>query len=97
MFAQYQELDIKSDDPARLANRGGALLKEEKERKRLENAIPKLENELKDLTTKFEESRDSGFGMRRFLVYGKVIADIITEDWRVFSDEKERRKESRVS
>lgn len=97
MFSQYRELDQKSDDPARLSNRGGALLREEKERKMLEKAIPKLENELKQLSSKFSQDRDCGHGMTSFLVYGQDIADLIEADWKSFHEEKEKRKEMRVS
>jgi len=96
MFSQYQELEFKSDDPARLANRGGALLKEEKQRKILSKAIPKLEKELKELSEAFEQTKDSGFRMRKFLVHGLEIADMIEQEWNEFLEEKERRKESRV-
>ncbi|XP_021951997.1 protein regulator of cytokinesis 1 isoform X4 [Folsomia candida] len=95
MFSQYRELDQKSDDPARLSNRGGALLREEKERKMLEKAIPKLENELKQLSSKFSQDRDCGHGMTSFLVYGQDIADLIEADWKSFHEEKEKRKEMR--
>lgn len=96
MFSQYKILDQKSDDPSRLANRGGALLKEEKERKRLEKAIPKLDNELKQLCDQFEEQADAGYGMTKFLVYGRTIHEMIEQDWEQFQEEKRLRKEAKV-
>lgn len=96
MFAQYKILDQKSDDPSRLANRGGALLKEEKERKKLEKAIPKLESELKKLCVAFEDEADAGHGMIKFLVYGRTIDEMIEQDWELFHEEKRLRKEAKV-
>ncbi|KAK7892132.1 hypothetical protein WMY93_024095 [Mugilogobius chulae] len=43
----YLELDKKANDPARFNNRGGNLLKEEKQRTDLQKSIPKLEKVLK--------------------------------------------------
>lgn len=96
MFAQYKVLDQKSDDPSRLANRGGALLKEEKERKRLEKAIPKLEAELKKLCDQFEAGQDEGHGMQKFLVYGRSVDEMIEQDWEQFNEDKRLRKEAKV-
>ncbi|ODM95652.1 Protein regulator of cytokinesis 1 [Orchesella cincta] len=95
MFAQYKLLDQKSDDPSRLANRGGALLKEEKERKKLEKAIPKLEAELKQMCDVFEQSADEGNGMTKFMVYGRTIHEMIEQDWEEFHEEKRLRKEAK--
>lgn len=96
MFAEYKTLDQKSEDPNRLANRGGALLKEEKERKKLEKQIPKLEAELKQLCEVFEQSADEGHGMTKFLVYGRTIQEMIEQDWEQFHEEKRIRKEAKV-
>ncbi|CAL8122456.1 unnamed protein product [Orchesella dallaii] len=95
MFAQYKLLDQKSDDPSRLANRGGALLKEEKERKKLEKTIPKLEVELKQMCEEFERGADEGNGMTKFLVYGRTIHEMIEQDWEEFHEEKRLRKEAK--
>lgn len=96
MFAEYKTLDQKSDDPSRLANRGGALLKEEKERKKLEKTIPKIEAELKSLCEVFEQSADDGNGMTKFLVYARTINEMIEQDWGEFHEEKRLRKEAKV-
>jgi hypothetical protein len=93
MFQQHKDLDLKSDDPSRLANRGGALLKEGKERKTLEKKLPKTENEIKLLCKIFEDERDAGHGMRTFLFNGKEVPKMMQECWDNFFEEKEQRKE----
>lgn len=62
----------------------------------LERSIPKLENELKQLSEKFTNDKDSGHGMQAFQVYGKDIHELIELDWAAFHEEKEKRKEMRV-
>jgi len=97
MFAQYQEFDVRSEDSTRLANRGGALLQEEKERKRLEKAIPKMEEKLRQISSSFDSCKsETCEGVKQFLVYGMTVDDMITSDWDTFYKEKERRKEAKV-
>lgn len=96
LFLQYKDIDEKSDDPARLSNRGGALLKLEKERKALEKSLPKMENEMRTLASTFSSTKDGGRGMKEFLVFGQPIAVLLDTTWQAFREEKERRKELRV-
>ncbi|VEN63330.1 unnamed protein product [Callosobruchus maculatus] len=63
----------------RLKNRGGQLLKEEKERNKLSKSIPKIEAQLQLLCGKFEERHQ-----RPFTSFGQTVAeylDNLHEDW----------------
>nr|CAH7737043.1 unnamed protein product [Callosobruchus chinensis] len=63
----------------RLKNRGGQLLREEKERNQLSKSIPKIEAQLQMLCSKFEERHQ-----RPFMTYGQMVTeylDYLHEDW----------------
>nr|XP_028568626.1 protein regulator of cytokinesis 1-like isoform X2 [Podarcis muralis] len=63
------ELEKKSTDPSRLLNRGGTLLKEERERSKLQKQLLKLGEELKKDTEDWEKENNSHFlvNNQRFL------------------------------
>ncbi|KAK2572269.1 Protein regulator of cytokinesis 1 [Acropora cervicornis] len=78
---------MKKNDTNRLANRGGALLKEEKIRKGISKELPKIEQKLKTEVGKWEEEHE-----RTFLINGCHYMDIITNQWAAFNAQKEHEK-----
>ncbi|XP_072291614.1 protein regulator of cytokinesis 1-like isoform X1 [Eucyclogobius newberryi] len=83
----YLELDKKANDPARFNNRGGNLLKEEKQRADLQKSIPKLEKVLKTEIDIWEQEND-----REFLVNGQKFLDHVQQQWENHHNEKEKEK-----
>lgn len=85
------DLELKADDPDRFNNRGGQLLKEEKERKKLQRGLPKIENELIDLNNKFASSN----GGKKFEVYDTNLDKYIAGCWDMLNEAKEQQKKER--
>ncbi|KAF6738887.1 Protein regulator of cytokinesis 1 [Oryzias melastigma] len=83
----YLELDKKANDPSRFNNRGGNLLKEEKQRADLQKSLPKLERSLKVQIDAWE--LDHG---RDFLVNGQKFLDYVQQQWSQHHEEKEKEK-----
>ncbi|XP_039714125.1 protein regulator of cytokinesis 1 isoform X2 [Pteropus medius] len=86
----FLELERKASDPSRLTNRGGNLLKEEKQRARLQKTLPKLEEELKAQIENWEEAHS-----KAFVVNGQKFMEYVTEQWEMHRLEKERAKQER--
>lgn len=83
LWNQMELLQNKESDPKRYNNRGGQLLKEEKERKMIAMKLPKIEAKLIALVEKFEEDNN-----RSFTMYGVRIQDIIERDYETKRQEK---------
>ncbi|CAB1429920.1 unnamed protein product [Pleuronectes platessa] len=86
----FQELEKKATDPARFTNRGGNLLKEEKQRSELHKSLPKLERKLKAQMDAWESEQG-----REFLVNGQKFLQYVEEQWELHRLEKEKEKEER--
>ncbi|XP_074863324.1 protein regulator of cytokinesis 1 [Carettochelys insculpta] len=86
----FLELERKATDPSRFANRGGNLLREEKQRTKLQKTLPKLEEELKVRIEAWEQEREEAF-----LVNGQRFMAYVTEQWQLHRLEKEREKQER--
>ncbi|XP_060924474.1 protein regulator of cytokinesis 1b [Limanda limanda] len=86
----FQELEKKATDPARFTNRGGNLLKEEKQRSELHKNLPKLEKKLKAQMDAWESEQG-----REFLVNGQKFLQYVEEQWELHRLEKEKEKEER--
>uniref|UniRef100_A0A0A9XWR7 Protein regulator of cytokinesis 1 n=1 Tax=Lygus hesperus TaxID=30085 RepID=A0A0A9XWR7_LYGHE len=72
LWERMNHLKEQATNPSRLKNRGGRLLKEEKERKSLEKSLPRLESQLKkELVTYYEKHGNP------FLWYGKDLLQTI--------------------
>ena len=66
VWSKFMELEKRAKDPSRLMNsRGNNLLMEEKERSKVNKALPRLEQELHDLIAAWEVNQG-----REFLVGG---------------------------
>ncbi|XP_023128588.2 protein regulator of cytokinesis 1-like isoform X2 [Amphiprion ocellaris] len=83
----YLELDKKANDPSRFNNRGGNLLKEEKQRSDLQKSLPKLEKNLKAQIDAWEEQH-----CKEFLVNGQKFLEYVQQQWDHHHSEKEKEK-----
>ncbi|XP_016358711.1 protein regulator of cytokinesis 1-like [Sinocyclocheilus anshuiensis] len=86
----FLELEEKAKDPARFTNRGGNLLKEEKQRADLVKGLPKLEKKLKAEIEQWEHEQN-----REFQVNGQKFMQFVTDQWETYRLEKEREKQER--
>ncbi|CAJ1049887.1 protein regulator of cytokinesis 1 isoform X2 [Xyrichtys novacula] len=86
----FLELEKKATDPTRFTNRGGNLLKEEKQRSELLKSLPKLEKKLKSQIDTWESEQG-----REFLVNGQKFLQYVEEQWELHRVEKEREKQER--
>ncbi|XP_066448839.1 protein regulator of cytokinesis 1 isoform X2 [Eleutherodactylus coqui] len=87
----FLEFDKKATDPNRFTNRGGNLLKEEKQRAKLQKMLPKLEEELRVRIAAWEEEQG-----QEFLMNGQKFMDYVGEQWNQLSLDKEREKQERL-
>ncbi|XP_012867319.1 PREDICTED: protein regulator of cytokinesis 1 [Dipodomys ordii] len=85
-----QQSQRKASDPSRFTNRGGNLLKEEKQRAKLQKTLPKLEEELKAQIEMWEREHSQSF-----VVNGKNFMDYVAEQWQLHQLEKELAKQER--
>ncbi|XP_056269272.1 protein regulator of cytokinesis 1b isoform X4 [Pseudoliparis swirei] len=86
----YLELEKKATDPSRFTNRGGNLLKEEKQRTELHKSLPKLEKKLKAQIDAWESEQGA-----EFLVGGQKFLQYVEEQWEQHRGEKEKEKQER--
>ncbi|XP_072236025.1 protein regulator of cytokinesis 1b isoform X2 [Leuresthes tenuis] len=89
-WRHYLELEKKATDPTRFTNRGGNLLKEEKQRSDLHKNLPKLEKKLKAQIDAWEGEQG-----REFLVNGQKFLQYVEEQWELHRIEKEKEKQER--
>uniref|UniRef100_A0A1A9ZCE6 Protein regulator of cytokinesis 1 n=1 Tax=Glossina pallidipes TaxID=7398 RepID=A0A1A9ZCE6_GLOPL len=87
LWDRMQALEAKSSEPGRYNNRGGQLLKEEKERKTIATKLPKIEQQIQQLVQVYEEREHAPF-----LVYGENIIDVMNYQW-----EQKRLKKEKLS
>ncbi|XP_046900995.1 protein regulator of cytokinesis 1 isoform X2 [Hypomesus transpacificus] len=90
-WALYQEFEKKANDPSRFSNRGGALLKEAKERVKVQKMLPKLEEELRSGVKLWEQSHGTDF-----LVWGQKVMTHISNQWEEHKQQREREKSERL-
>lgn len=83
LWSQMELMQNKESDPKRYNNRGGQLLKEERERKMITMKLPKIEARLLELVEKFENENN-----RPFTMYGAKIEDVIEREYEVKRQEK---------
>nr|XP_012319246.1 protein regulator of cytokinesis 1 isoform X2 [Aotus nancymaae] len=86
----FLEFERKASDPNRFTNRGGNLLKEEKQRAKLQKTLPKLEEELKAQIELWEQEHS-----KAFLVNGQKFMEYVAEQWEMHRLEKERARQER--
>ncbi|KAM3609377.1 uncharacterized protein V6R79_013647 [Siganus canaliculatus] len=86
-WSLYLELDKKANDPTRFNNRGGNLLKEEKQRSDLQKSLPKLEKTLKAQIDAWEQEHG-----KEFLVNEQKFLEYVQQQWDHHHSEKEKEK-----
>ncbi|GBO05006.1 Protein regulator of cytokinesis 1 [Araneus ventricosus] len=84
------EFENKANNPNRFKNRGGNLLREERERKMLRKNLPKLEDEIFHEIEKFEARNKTVF-----LYYGEDFRIYVTNQWAEREDQKENERNKR--
>lgn len=77
-------LALETTNPDRLQNRGGQLLREEQERKKINRELPVIKQEIRDLADAYEQRKN-----KPFLVCGRNIIDVINSMY----EEREERKQ----
>uniref|UniRef100_A0A1A9VSD7 Protein regulator of cytokinesis 1 prc1 n=1 Tax=Glossina austeni TaxID=7395 RepID=A0A1A9VSD7_GLOAU len=87
LWDRMQALEAKASEPGRYNNRGGQLLKEEKERKTIATKLPKIEQQIQQLVQVYEEREHVPF-----LVYGENIVEVMNYQW-----EQKRLKKEKLS
>ncbi|CAD6226692.1 GSCOCG00005866001-RA-CDS [Cotesia congregata] len=75
-WGQMKEIQRRSEDPDRFHNRGGQLLADEKIRKACNKNLPKLVNQLKEMTDEYEKKH-----RKLFRVYGLTIDQYIEQEY----------------
>lgn len=66
------------------------MLKEEKERKKSDAEIPKIEREIKVLAKEFQDQNN-----RNFTINGECIIELIEKHWETYRNSKELLKSAR--
>ncbi|KAJ9093602.1 hypothetical protein QFC19_008269 [Naganishia cerealis] len=88
---QQQDLEAKRNGPDRFNTRGGALLLEERTRKRIEKKMPLLEQELLQIIPPWEQEHDMPF-----LFDDSIITDILQDEMESRTAERNAKMRSRV-
>ncbi|MFT7815325.1 protein regulator of cytokinesis 1-like isoform X1 [Arapaima gigas] len=91
-WALFQDFEKKALDPNRFSNRGGALLKEAKERVKVQKMLPKLEEELKIMVEDWEQTTGDAF-----LVRGQKAKDYISSLWEEHRLQRDKEKSERIT
>ncbi|XP_073320669.1 protein regulator of cytokinesis 1b [Pagrus major] len=89
-WTRFLELEKKATDPTRFTNRGGNLLKEEKQRSELHKSLPKLEKKLKAQIDAWEAEQG-----REFLINSQKFLQYVEDQWELHRIEKEKEKQER--
>lgn len=91
MWRELIEIELKANDPNRFNNRGGQLLHEERKRKGLQKALPKLEQELGTLCEKYSANHEGN----KLKVYDTELGEFIAGCWDELNTAKEEEKRQR--
>ncbi|XP_039271413.2 protein regulator of cytokinesis 1-like [Styela clava] len=91
LFYRMLDLESKARDVNRYANRGGNLLQEERERKKIHKQLPKIEEELFKDIDRWEQECGS-----RFLVEGIAFREYVHSQWEACEQRKENEKYQRL-
>ncbi|XP_052750360.1 protein regulator of cytokinesis 1-like [Galleria mellonella] len=90
LWLKMTELEARASEPGRYHNRGGQLLKEEKERKAIANNLPKIEAQLRELVAEYETKTGNVF-----TVEGKPLIQLIEEEWEARKAERHNKLSAR--
>ncbi|XP_034489781.1 protein regulator of cytokinesis 1-like [Drosophila innubila] len=89
-WARMEALEAKANEPNRFNNRGGQLLKEERERKAIGSKLPKIEQQITELVQAYVLRTRSPF-----LVHGENILEHMASDWVRLRQAKEQQSSAR--
>lgn len=89
-WERKKALDAKQNEPNRFNNRGGQLLKEEKERKLADSKIPKIEKEIAALADKYEEKTKN-----KFTINGECLVEMMERESESYRGSKDLLKSAR--
>ncbi|KAH8406660.1 hypothetical protein KR222_001945, partial [Zaprionus bogoriensis] len=90
IWTRMEALEAKANEPNRFNNRGGQLLKEERERKAIATKLPKIEQQITQLVKEYEAKTRSPF-----MVNGKNILEHMANDWVRLRQTKEQQSSAR--
>ncbi|KAK7790021.1 hypothetical protein R5R35_006632 [Gryllus longicercus] len=90
LWEKMIEMEERVHDPKRFANRGGNLLREEKERSAIRKDLPALDKELKALLGAYEKKHKAAF-----LYEDNDLRDSIQSKWDDFQKKKKEEKLAR--
>ncbi|KAK8788610.1 hypothetical protein V5799_021609 [Amblyomma americanum] len=91
LWARFLEFEMRAGDPSRLTNRGGRLLLEMRERKRLEAELPRLEDEIKAYINMHTGKEKEQF----FTEWAKDFLDHLGSQHEAYNMEKDRERQER--
>ncbi|XP_068628055.1 protein regulator of cytokinesis 1-like [Battus philenor] len=90
LWLKMTELEARATEPGRYHNRGGQLLKEEKERKVIASNLPKIEAKIRELVLEYEARTG-----KIFTVDGKPLLQLMQEDWETRKAERQNKLSAR--
>ncbi|XP_030023185.1 protein regulator of cytokinesis 1 [Manduca sexta] len=90
LWLKMTELEARASEPGRYHNRGGQLLREEKERKAIASNLPKIEAQIRDLVTDYETRTGN-----TFTVDGKPLLQLMEEEWEIRKAERHNKLSAR--
>ncbi|EDW19172.1 protein regulator of cytokinesis 1 [Drosophila mojavensis] len=90
LWMRMEALDEKAKKPNRYQNRGGALLREERERKAINIKLPRIEQQIRELAQDYEQRNG-----QPFLVQGEDILARIANEWEDYRMAKEQQSAAR--
>ncbi|KAH8356855.1 hypothetical protein KR200_004320 [Drosophila serrata] len=85
LWSRMEALEAKANEPNRFNNRGGQLLKEEKERKAISVKLPKIEQQITELVNVYVSQTKTPF-----LVFGEDILKSMALGWEQFRQSKQQ-------
>ncbi|CAK1543043.1 unnamed protein product [Leptosia nina] len=90
LWQKMVELESRASEPGRFNNRGGQLLKEEKERKAIASKLPQVESQIREKVLEYEAQ--SG---KDFTVDGKPILQVMKDDWEMRKADRQNKLSAR--
>lgn len=91
LWKKLIEIELKANDPNRFHNRAGKLLEEEKERKKLQRNLPKVEKELEQLHEAYSAKNEG----KKFTVFDVNMDEFMKGCWDELHHAKEEEKKER--
>ncbi|CAB3255572.1 unnamed protein product [Arctia plantaginis] len=90
LWLKMTELEARATEPGRYHNRGGQLLREERERKAIASNLPKIEAQIRELVTEYETKTGN-----TFTVDGKPLLQLMEDEWENRKTERHQKLSAR--